>query len=69
MERAIGTTFKVGNDEIIVKEAENPLCIDKHGIKCYFYNKCYNRAPGTNQGGMCIKVFRKDGKNVLFIKK
>lgn len=69
MERAIGTTFKVGNDEIIVKETERPVCIDDNGIRCYFFKACFTQLCDRNKGGQCIKFFRKDGKNVVFIKK
>ncbi len=68
MERKIGTTFKVDNDEIIVKEAELPLCVDEHGVKCYFYKTCLTRSPYTKSAGHCISMFRKDRKNVIFIK-
>lgn len=66
MERAIGTTFKVGNDELIVKETKRQLCIDDNGIKCYFYKACFTQTFNKNEGGQCIKLFRKDGKNVVF---
>lgn len=69
MERAIGTTFKVGIDELIVKEVEEALCIDEHGIKCYFFETCLNQPQCTNKAGHCINLFRKDGKDVIFIKK
>lgn len=69
MERAIGTTFKVGIDELIVKEVKEPLCSDEQGKKCYFYKLCFYRSPYTNGVGHCLSTFREDGKNVIFIKK
>lgn len=69
MERAIGTTFKVGNIELIVKEVDEPKCSDEHGVRCYFYYMCFYRSPYTAGTGQCLYSFRKDGKNVIFIKK
>jgi hypothetical protein len=69
MERAIGTTFKFGNDELIVKEIDKPVCSDEHGVRCYFYKLCFYRSPFTISAGYCLNEFRKDGKNVIFIKK
>ena len=69
MERAIGTTFKVGNIELIVKEVKGDICFDKHGERCYFHEKCMKTSQPTKVAGDCIRMFRKDGKSVIFIKK
>lgn len=68
MERAIGTTFKVGNDELIVKEVDQPSCIGERGVRCYFYKTCLKKLPNLKVVGHCISMFRKDRKNVIFIK-
>lgn len=69
MEKAIGTTFKVGKDELMVKEIERLECVDEHGVKCYFYKKCLKGLPVKGEAGNCVYMFRKDRKNVIFIKK
>lgn len=69
MERAIGTTFKVDNIELIVEEVKEDFCFDKHGERCYFYEKCMKTLEPTKVAGSCIRMFRKDGKSVIFIKK
>lgn len=69
MERAIGTTFKVGKVKLIVKEVENCICIDENGEKCYFYEACFKALPKLEKVGWCLAGFRTDGKNVVFIKK
>lgn len=69
MERAVGSTFKVDNIELIVKEVKEDFCFDKHGGKCYFHEKCLKTLQYPKVAGDCIRIFRKDGKSVIFIKK
>lgn len=69
MERAIGTTFKVGKVELIVQEVEGANCINERGEKCYFYEACFKALPKQEKVGWCMAGFRTDGKNVIFIKK
>lgn len=40
-ERAIGTTFKVGKDELIVQEEKNARYLNEHCVECYFYDTCF----------------------------
>lgn len=68
MERAIGTTFKVGIDELIVKEVKTDVCIGEHGEKCYFFETCTKKLQTPKEAGNCIKIFRKDRKCVIFTK-
>lgn len=68
MERAIGTTFKVGKDELLVKEIDRLECIDEYGMKCYFYKTCLKTLQVPEEAKNCMGLFRKDGKNVIFIK-
>lgn len=69
MEREIGTTFKVGKDVLIVQEEKNARCVNEHGEKCYFFEACFKALPKQEKVGWCLAGFRKDGKNVIFIKK
>lgn len=69
MERAIGTTFKVGKDVLIVQEEKKPRCENEHGEKCYFYDACFKAMPRLEKVGLCLAAFRTDGKHVIFIKK
>ena len=68
MERAVGTTFEVDNDELIVKEVKGSVCIDENGEKCYFYEKCFKALQKQEDVGWCASGFRTDEKNVIFIK-
>ena len=68
MERAIGKTFKVGDNELIVKEVEGNECVDENGQKCYFFSACLTSTKDLKKAGECVKYFREDKKNVIFIK-
>lgn len=68
MERAVGTTFKVDKDKIIVRETDTESCIYKDGTKCYFYEACFKALPQKSDAGWCLAGFREDEKNVIFLK-
>lgn len=69
MERLIGTTFKDGDDELIVEEIEKEACRKKDGKLCYYYNWCAKNKKIPKIAGLCYRYFRKDRKSVIFTKK
>lgn len=69
MERAIGETFKVDEIELKVVQGKANICEDENGKKCHFADEKGFKCDKTLDAGECAKNFRKDRKEVVFVKK
>ena len=66
MERAIGEVFDFNDVKLQVKDIGDKACCDG----CYFDEpkyKCFD-AHISGRIGVCSRLFRSDGKHVIFVK-
>ena len=66
MERKVGEVFDFKEIKLQVKDIGNKACCDG----CYFdesEHKCFD-AHISGRIGVCSRLFRSDGKHVIFVK-